>query len=435
MNRSARIFAVLTAVSLGLGLAAAGLAQDPPAGLKSKRERLGLSANEGELCAKCHEGFTGPATEEEAFVHQPVFEGRCFDCHEAHAGRHGALLKGEQTQLCAECHADVATIPAELEAHAPVAAGECVSCHDPHRGPHDFGLAGEGMELCAACHEDTTGLAANEELNQHMPFAEGECLMCHSPHAGVDGANLLMDTGELCAACHDLDDEDLQASHLGVPMIELNCSNCHTPHATPSDFLVHEFAHEPFAGGSCDMCHDDSADDPTALLSDAPDLCYACHEDVVEAVEEPVSVHAPAEGGMCLECHTPHASPRGGLVRGLARDTCLACHEDIRERAEKSVSSHLQHDQGNCAACHEPHASQQPQLMRAAGLAACMECHADHGQFAHPMGDAATDPRTGRPLDCLSCHDPHGTQFPYSLIADHERDLCIECHNTVGKDR
>ncbi|MBC8329176.1 MAG: hypothetical protein H8E31_10570 [Planctomycetes bacterium] len=432
MIRSHRLLFVLAALALAAWLAAAAPAQEGNPRL-SKRERLGLPAREADLCNKCHEGYTGPARPEEAFVHAPVLEGRCFDCHEAHAGRHGLLLRSAQEQLCSGCHPAIAVIPESQEAHDPVAKGQCAACHDPHRSALEFGLPAEGAELCGTCHEDHLLLSQNEEINQHMPFGEGECLLCHSPHAGTGGANLLMPTGELCESCHDLEDEGLKASHLGAEVAKLDCMSCHTPHATSSDFLVHEFAHEPFGGGSCDMCHDDAADDPRTLLAEAPDLCFSCHDDVAD-VKGAVSVHAPAEAGMCLECHTPHASPRSGLVKGLARDTCLACHEDVRTRAEASVSSHLKHDNGNCAGCHEPHASLQPTLMRAAGLAACMGSHASPAQCAQPMGDSDHGTRTGTPLHGMSCPDPQGTEFAYSLRAEPVRDLCIGCHDTVGSD-
>jgi predicted CXXCH cytochrome family protein len=31
-------------------------------------------------------------------------------------------------------------------------------------------------------------------------------------------------------------------------------------------------------------------------------------------------------------------------------------------------------------------------------------------------------------MNCLSCHEPHASQFPNVLLADPARALCIRCH-------
>jgi predicted CXXCH cytochrome family protein len=44
------------------------------------------------------------------------------------------------------------------------------------------------------------------------------------------------------------------------------------------------------------------------------------------------------------------------------------------------------------------------------------------------MGAGVKDPRTNETLTCLSCHDPHGTQFASFVPFSKERELCIQCH-------
>ena len=58
--------------------------------------------------------------------------------------------------------------------------------------------------------------------------------------------------------------------------------------------------------------------------------------------------------------------------------------------------------------------------------------HKDHSVFSHPTGPSVNDPRTGQPLTCLSCHAPHGSAFPAMLIANPQRELCLQCHTDQG---
>ena len=46
-------------------------------------------------------------------------------------------------------------------------------------------------------------------------------------------------------------------------------------------------------------------------------------------------------------------------------------------------------------------------------------------------GPGTIDPRTQKPVVCLSCHDPHGTAHPMFLVAAKERALCIQCHKAL----
>jgi predicted CXXCH cytochrome family protein len=86
-------------------------------------------------------------------------------------------------------------------------------------------------------------------------------------------------------------------------------------------------------------------------------------------------------------------------------------------------------DGGRCTACHAPHESDQRPLLKAARADLCKECHKSHSQFAHPYGPNVLDPRTGQPMTCLSCHNPHATQYVSLTVASPSRALCVQCHN------
>ena len=68
-------------------------------------------------------------------------------------------------------------------------------------------------------------------------------------------------------------------------------------------------------------------------------------------------------------------------------------------------------------------------MLRAKVNDLCGICHDTGPKHTIPLGDQYKDPRTGGPLTCLSCHDPHASAFDYQLLADQRRDLCIECHS------
>jgi predicted CXXCH cytochrome family protein len=58
----------------------------------------------------------------------------------------------------------------------------------------------------------------------------------------------------------------------------------------------------------------------------------------------------------------------------------------------------------------------------------CASCHDEAETHAHPIGSNFNDPRTGAPLTCAGCHEPHSSDHEYMLSFDHRRDLCIQCH-------
>jgi predicted CXXCH cytochrome family protein len=282
--------------------------------------------------------------------------------------------------------------------------------------------------MCGICHQDKVKLVEDGEWNLHAPFGMGECLFCHDSHAGEAVGNTVAPGGELCSACHDLEDADLSGLHMGLPLDELDCLSCHTPHASPSEHGFRAVLHPPFEDESCDMCHDTGADDPRVLLSDPPELCEMCHGDVTE-VENAASIHKPVQEGRCLHCHMPHASDQEKLVRGSGKTLCLSCHQEMRQRADQSAAHHLDFPGVACTSCHTPHASGERRLLKGGGLETCGACHEEHLNFAHPMGEKATNPNTGEPVDCLSCHDPHGTSFAFALRDDPKRPLCLRCHS------
>jgi predicted CXXCH cytochrome family protein len=105
---------------------------------------------------------------------------------------------------------------------------------------------------------------------------------------------------------------------------------------------------------------------------------------------------------------------------------CFQCHD--RKLTEGKVK-HAALDNG-CTACHDAHASDAPGLISAKSVSEmCQTCHGDLAKHYHPTASAKPDPRTGLPMDCVSCHKPHASEHEGLLAAEPKRELCIQCHD------
>jgi predicted CXXCH cytochrome family protein len=211
---------------------------------------------------------------------------------------------------------------------------------------------------------------------------------------------------------------------------QTQCTDCHAPHASASRGLLREVVHPPFAEGSCDLCHRVDSETPQLLHMTGARLCQTCHQDTPPAADR--VVHAPVAEGDCLACHATHASSHGGLLVAPVRGTCLTCHQDLLARAETSRTAHVLRDEdGACLGCHRPHSSGEDNLLTSGEIRTCLVCH-ENQRHGHPLGSDRLDPRTGKSITCVTCHDPHGTDFPMQLRGDQSRGLCLECHSQEG---
>ena len=88
-----------------------------------------------------------------------------------------------------------------------------------------------------------------------------------------------------------------------------------------------------------------------------------------------------------------------------------------------------------CTECHEPHGNDRPLYLIDEVVGLCLGCHSDKHQFSHPMGDEASDPQNGRPIDCLTCHGIHSAAYDTLLHRSAERELCVSCHTEITRGR
>ena len=88
----------------------------------------------------------------------------------------------------------------------------------------------------------------------------------------------------------------------------------------------------------------------------------------------------------------------------------------------------FKHGESECSTCHAPHGSEHAGLLVASQEELCGGCHDAASTHTHPVGAPALDPRTGKSLQCTSCHAPHSAAHETLLTHDKKRRLCVQCH-------
>ncbi len=191
----------------------------------------------------------------------------------------------------------------------------------------------------------------------------------------------------------------LVAGSGGVRAAEVDCTPCHDPFPRQKEF------HSKLATG-CSVCHNalDASVVPHKLTGKAAkgvapkqaELCLgSCHQKKDFQGEV---THAPAKTEKCMTCHDPHAVDQPGMLARNASLICLECHDDVKARPHLVVG------------------------FTSAG---------------HPLGDEkrskpVADPlRKGRPFSCVSCHEPHRSEFASLSRVDPQAgmELCQKCHH------
>jgi predicted CXXCH cytochrome family protein len=119
----------------------------------------------GKNCLGCHPAFE--ATMKLPYLHTPVKNGGCADCHNPHTADHGKLLAEDANKVCQVCHADL-TPPKAVSVHKAVIDGNCVKCHDPHGSQTKNNLIKAGAELCFGCHKELAAGVKNAKF-KHSP--------------------------------------------------------------------------------------------------------------------------------------------------------------------------------------------------------------------------------------------------------------------------
>lgn len=408
------------------------LAGAAPAGAQQNPYRL-KETNQQKLCLACHSDFEQKL--QNRFVHTPVKAGECAGCHDPHVSSHDKLLSSDTHEICAGCHDGL--VPAGAKSiHQVVADGRCETCHDPHASQNAANLVAKGTDLCLGCHAEV-GEAITKARFKHSPVQQG-CLTCHAPHGSSTSVRLLK-TGvpAICVTCHRADSPAFVARHMKYPVASASCTSCHDPHGSNQPALLLNSVHQPVSTRACNQCHE-APDSPTPFATKRAgyELCKGCHNEMVTATLAKPRLHWPvADARGCVNCHSPHASKHGKLLRAETANLCGSCHADTVKVIAATSVKHAPVESGTCVACHSPHAATGVYLVDQPSVnTLCMTCHDYEQHSAHPIGEKAVDPRNKNlRVDCLSCHRAHGTEFKYMLLSATTAELCTQCHKQFAR--
>jgi len=239
-----------------------------------------------------------------------------------------------------------------------------------------------------------------------------DCESCHGP------------ASELMVEMEGLDEvknrDDVIESHksnllnyktLPAGAKSLVCLKCHTQNA---EFNLHNWnagAHA-LSEVSCVDCHNvhagsDLITDPRHIT----DLCLKCHQAISAEFSMP-SHHPLKEKKLyCTDCHEPHGSPNGKLLRKMTqKETCGRCHT---EKAGPYLYEHGDVTE-KCTNCHMPHGAITNNLLKLREPFLCKQCHPHH-RNGNDVADAQSllADRAERYTRCTDCHSMvHGSDTP-----------------------
>ena len=162
-----------------------------------------------DLCRGCHNAKMNEILGRKR-IHWPVVDKMsCQNCHNPHASRENALLKGTQLALCGECHQDtIERLDKSAVKHKPAAEGNCTKCHMPHSSNNVSLLDNtNSINLCGTCHDwqkhssHPIGEKAADKRNRNLTM---DCTSCHAPHGSEHKRFTWYDVKmELCVQCHE----------------------------------------------------------------------------------------------------------------------------------------------------------------------------------------------------------------------------------------
>ena len=215
------------------------------------------------------------------------------------------------------------------------------------------------------------------------------------------------------------------------------CAECHEDKVAAFEASAHgrTFAHDAHYGAaSCANCHGDPAkhlesNDPADIrnpgrlpAAEASQICLTCHR------ENPAQAHwmgSPHQrkGVGCLDCHQIHAAAAPDSMVGVAMktETCYKCHKDVRSEMQKTSHHPVREGKMNCLSCHDPHGTlTKANLVASSVNELCYQCHTEkRGPFLWEHAPVREN--------CLNCHTPHGSNH-LKLQSTSVPFLCQECH-------
>ncbi|HET6936235.1 MAG TPA: cytochrome b/b6 domain-containing protein [Candidatus Angelobacter sp.] len=236
------------------------------------------------------------------------------------------------------------------------------------------------------------------------------CTSCHSDVA--DKVKGKVHGAVACQTCHVKHEDYPHPDNVAKPA----CSTCHSTMAKDYANSAHAQAVKKGNGAApeCSTCHGKAHEMESAKTAQfrgaVPELCGACHSDVLADYQE--SVHGVAmkngvqQAPVCTDCHGEHSilppeNAASTVHPTHVRDTCAGCHNSVQLSRRFGIPSDrivsfdasyhgLASKSGgqtvaNCASCHGVHnirASSDPKsTINPSNLAkTCGHCHEGAGK-------------------------------------------------------
>lgn len=197
-------------------------------------------------CLSCHNphGSSRKALVRDR-LHKPFAQG-CADCH-------GKDKQASGVDLCLSCHQEIKEKLYTTHSHLTSPSGNgCLACHSPHAGDKKSLLKGEEKQICRDCHEETYK-RKETSLSQHPDAAA--CSNCHEVHGANDIAMVKGNGNSVCTGCHE---NQGQFTHpVGEKVLDprngqmVTCVSCHYPMGTNFKFQLKLSGKKDL----CVLCH------------------------------------------------------------------------------------------------------------------------------------------------------------------------------------
>jgi len=286
-----------------------------------------------------------------------------------------------------------------------------------------------GSETCAQCHDAQFKKVAGTKHGQLHTVSSWKgkvvgCESCHGPgrdhvEAGGDVTKIISfkrldakTASETCLSCHAGKEAHNNFRRGDHWRNNVGCMECHAAHGSDLPSL---------RAGSATLVPPSSAQNPglasrAMLRSSEPSLCISCHSEVKAQFGKPFR-HKVLEGAMnCSDCHNPH----GGFEQRQTKlavgsdAACVKCHTN---KQGPFVFEHAALKLEGCSACHTPHGSSNPKMLKRSSVRQlCLECHTSIGNAdpTDPLPAAVPSFHNQAPgskyRNCLSCHSAiHGS--------------------------
>ncbi len=247
----------------------------------------------------------------------------------------------------------------------------------------------------------------------HTEQQEGPCKVCHRLQVNDNDLSPAKPADNICYQCHRSKFTNVTYQHKAAG-INWECLKCHQAEAFESNNNGDSLVKFSIKEGR-----------------EVAPLCYNCHKDKQQQVEDYEYVHGPVAMEGCNMCHNPHGSNTEKLLQKDISTMCVECHE--LQSIMKMAVIHKPLSEKGCTGCHNPHGSNSVFFLEAEINNTCTKCHPkipeyDHPIMGHPVSAEADPTMNYRSLSCTSCHNAHSSEHDKLLGEAEIMMVCAKCH-------